>query len=115
VVNASRLGWDRDYRFDNTLIANYTLGANIDYRLWKFIFLGAGLEGITNNIEAPTERIFNELENDRFTIGVPVILRFLLPVAGTNSTTLELRYDLNSPNNIKPTFDFRLGLTIGRR
>ena len=115
VINASRLGWDEDYRFDNTLIANYTLGANIDYRIWKFIFLGAGLEGIANNIEAPTERLLNELENDQFTIGVPLILRLLLPFSGTSSTSVELRYDLNSQNNIKPTFDFKLGLTIGRR
>jgi len=115
VVNASRLGWDEDYRFDNTLIANYTLGANIDYRVWRFIFVGAGIDGIANNIEAPSERLLNEIENDQFTVGVPLILRFLLPVAGANSTSVEFRYDLNSTNNIKPTFDFKLGLTIGRR
>jgi hypothetical protein len=115
VLNASKLGWNDDQRFNDKLIANYTLGANIDYRVWKFIFLGAGLEGIANNIEATTDRIYHDLKDDSFTIGVPLILRLLLPVSGANSTLIEFRYDLNSQNNIKPTFDFKLGLTIGRR
>jgi len=109
------LGWVEDYRFDNTLIANYTVGANIDYRVWKFIFIGAGIDGIANNIEAPSERLLNELKNDQFTIGAPLIIRLLLPIAGANSTSVEFRYDLNSQNNIKPTFDFKIGILIGRQ
>jgi hypothetical protein len=115
VLNASKMGWSEDQRFDNTLFANYTLGANIDYRIWKFIFLGAGVEGIANIIEATTDRIYHDLKDDSFTLGVPIILRLLLPVAGANSTSVEFRYDLNSQNNIKPTFDFKLGFTIGRK
>jgi hypothetical protein len=115
VLNASKMGWNDDQRFNDKLIANYTLGANIDYRVWKFVFLGVGLEGIANNIEASTDRIYNDLKDDSFTIGVPLILRLLLPVAGANSTSVEFRYDLNSQNNIKPTFDFQIGFLIGRQ
>ncbi|NEN24026.1 hypothetical protein G3O08_11000 [Cryomorpha ignava] len=114
VFNASKMGWANDKRFESTLVSNYTLGANIDYRIWKIFFAGVGSEFIINNLEAPAEELIDRLENSKYTFGVPLIFRVLLPISGANSTNIEFRYDLNSKNNIKPQFDFKVGFLIGR-
>ncbi len=114
IFNASRFGFRDDKRFESTLISNYTAGANVDHRIWKVLYGGVGAELIINQIEAPSGRLLHELKNPKYTLGVPLILKAILPVGGSKSTTLELRYDLNSKNNIKPSFDFKVGFLIGR-
>ncbi|NEN25011.1 hypothetical protein G3O08_16035 [Cryomorpha ignava] len=114
VFNASKMGWANDKRFESTLVSNYTIGANIDYRIWKVFFAGIGSEFIINNIEAPAPELIQRLENPKYTFGIPLIFRVLLPISGANSTNIEFRYDLNSKNNIKPQFDFKVGFLIGR-
>lgn len=114
VLNASKMGWKEDLRFKSTLVSNYTIGANVDYRIWKVFFAGVGSELIIDNIEAPAEKLYDRLQNTKYTYGIPLILRVLLPVNGLSSTNIEFRYDLNSKNNIKPKFDFKVGFLIGR-
>lgn len=114
LFNGSEMGFTEDLRFKEKLISNYTIGANIDHKIWNFIYGGIGAEAIINNLEAPASQFFNEIQNTKYTMGIPVILRLLLPVAAAGTTNIELRYDLNSQNNIKPTFDFKVGYLIGR-
>lgn len=114
IFNASKMGWAEDKRFESTLVSNYSVGANIDYRIWKIFFAGIGSELIINNIEAPAPELMKRLENPKYTFGIPLIFKVLLPIAGSNTTNIELRYDLNSKNNIKPKFDFKVGFLIGR-
>ena len=114
VFNASKMGWTEDKRFESTLVSNYSVGANIDHRIWKIFFAGVGSEFIINNIEAPAAELMQRLENPRYTFGMPLIFKVLMPIRGSNSTNIEFRYDLNSKNNIKPQFDFKVGFLIGR-
>jgi hypothetical protein len=108
------MGFSEDLRFDSHLVSNYTFGANIDHKIWKIIYGGIGADMIFNTLEAPGTNLYNDLQNIKYTIGIPLILRVLIPVSGAGNTNLELRYDLNSQNNIKPTFDFKVGFLIGR-
>lgn len=114
-LNGTELGLGEDDRFSGNLLIHYTLGANVDYKIWKWIYAGIGVEGIHNRLEAPAAQIFESNRWSRNALGVPAFLRILLPAGKANSTAIELRYDLNGKNNIKPTFDLRLGYLIGRR
>lgn len=114
ILNGAKMGFSEDLRFESTLVSNYTIGMNIDYRLWKFLFAAVGSEIIINTIEAPALQTLEALEHTKYTLGVPLILKALIPISGLNSTTLSFSYDLNSQNNIKPKFDFTAGFLIGR-
>jgi len=114
LFNGSEMGFSEDLRFDSHLVSNYTLGANIDRKIWKIFYGGIGADVIFNTLEAPATNLYNDLQNIEYTLGIPVILRVLIPVTGAGNTNLEFRYDLNSQNNIKPPFDFKVGFLIGR-
>ncbi len=114
LLNGSKMGFSEDLRFESTLVSNYSIGANIDYRLWKFFFAGIGSQVIINTIEVPAAQLYDALENTKYTMGIPVMLKAILPIAGGKSTQVQFSYDLNSQSNIKPKFDFKVGLLIGR-
>lgn len=115
ILNGSKMGFGEDLRFDATLVSNYSFGANADYRVWKFVFLGAGIETIINNLEAPAQNQFHALKHYDYSFGMPLILRLISPISALGGSNLEIRYDINSKNNIKPKFDLRVGFLIGRR
>lgn len=114
LFNGSKLGFGGGEGFNSTLVSNYSIGANIDHRVWKIFYMGIGAEMIVNEMNHRAERIFKDLNDAEVMLGIPLILRAILPIAGSKSTTIELRYDLNNKNNIKPSFDFRVGFLIGR-
>jgi hypothetical protein len=115
VLNGEHLSFNTKEYLYGEIVSNYTAGANLDYRLWKVFFAGAGAELIVNQIEAPVSEFIRQQRYATYTLGVPLIVKAILPVSGKNSTTLELRYDINNKNNVKPLFDFRVGFLIGRR
>lgn len=113
VLDASKIKRTEDKRFETRLLSRYSMGANIDYKVWKLIYLGLGGELATNHFHfTPTE--ITTIEIPEYTVGIPLIFKILLPIATSNSTSIELRYDLNSKNNVKPKFDFKIGFLIGR-
>jgi hypothetical protein len=114
LVNAGEIGWTGDEGFQPKFIANYSAGANLDHRIWKIFYAGMGVEVIVNTIEAPPVRFYDKIQNPKYTLGVPLILKAIVPIAGSKSTSIELRYDFNSQNNVKPKFDFQVGFLIGR-
>jgi hypothetical protein len=114
LLNGSQMGFGGGEGFNSTLVSNYSLGANIDHRIWKVIYGGIGAEMIVNEMNHRADKIFKQLNEASVMLGLPLILRAIIPVAGSKSTTIELRYDLNNKNNIKPSFDFRVGFLIGR-
>lgn len=114
-INGARVGLTGDERFSDELISHITVGANVDYRLWRWVNAGIGLEGIHNKLEAPSNQFFEADRWSRNAVGVPAILRILVPAGKGNSTAIEIRYDLIHNNNIKPALDFRIGYLIGRR
>ena len=114
LFNGSEMGFSEDLRFDSKLISNYTLGAILDHKIWKIIYGGLGANVIANTLEAPATQLYNDLQNIDYTLGIPVVLKVLVPVTGMGKTNIEFRYDLNSKNNIKPAFNFKVGYLIGR-
>lgn len=114
-ISASGMGIVEDIRFDPQLVSHYSLGANADYRIWKFCFVGAGVEGIHNRLPMPQSNMAEHRASHPYSLGIPVIIKALLPTRGGSSTSIELRYDLNHSQNIKPALDFRIGYLIGRR
>lgn len=115
VLNTERLRFNKEEFVHAQVVSNYTVGTNLDYRVWKVFFAGAGADLIVNQIEAPLGDFMWAHRFSTYTLGVPIILKAILPVNSKSSTTVEFRYDLNNKNNIKPQFDFRVGFLIGRR
>lgn len=114
LLNGSKMGFSEDLRFKSTLVSNYSLGANIDYRLWKIFFAGMGAELIVNTIETPALQFYDALGHTDYTWGLPLTAKAILPIGGSKSTQVQFSYDLNSKHNIKPKFDFSVGFLIGR-
>jgi hypothetical protein len=115
VFNGEHVRFNTKEYLYGEIVSNYTAGANFDYRLWKVFFAGAGAELIVNQIEAPVGVFIREQRYATYTLGLPIIVKAMLPVSSKSSTTIEFRYDFNSKNNVKPQFDFRVGFLIGRK